>query len=67
MSDPRDEMDLTGVVGPPLTDDAAIDDALLGLGELEATPLTEHHARLAQVHEVLHTALDRADPVSGSG
>ena len=62
MSDPRDEVDPTGVVGPPLTDDAAIDDALLGLGELEATPLTEHHDRLAQVHEVLHTALDRADP-----
>jgi len=62
MSAPRDEMDPTGVVGPPLTDDAAIDDALLGLGELEATPLTEHHDRLAQVHEVLHAALDRADP-----
>ena len=62
MSEPGDEVDPTGVVGPPLTDDAAIDDALLGLGELASTPLPEHHDRLAQVHEVLHAALDRADP-----
>jgi len=62
VSEPATDVDPTAVVGPPLTDDAAIDDALLGLGELAATPLPEHHDRLAQVHEVLHAALDRADP-----
>ena len=62
MSEPAAEVDPTGVVGPPVTDDAAIDDALLGLSELAATPLPEHHDRLAQVHEVLHAALDRSEP-----
>jgi hypothetical protein len=62
VSEPKAEVDPTGVVGPPTTDDATIDHALLGLGELAATPLPEHHDRLAQVHEVLHAALDRADP-----
>jgi hypothetical protein len=62
VSEPEAEVDPTGVAGPPTTDDATIDDALLGLGELAATPLPEHHDRLAQVHEVLHAALDRADP-----
>jgi hypothetical protein len=55
------EADATAAAGPPLTGDAAIDDALLGLGELAATPLSEHHDRLARAHEVLHSALEREE------
>ena len=54
------------MAGPPPTGDAAIDEAVLGLGELAATPLADHHDRLAQVHEVLSAALDPADPAGPS-
>jgi hypothetical protein len=51
-----------GADGPPATGDAAVDDALAGLAELEAVPLTEHYEHLARAHEVLRTALE-----AGSG
>ena len=46
---------------PPTTGDAEIDHALSALSDLSARPLSEHHDRLASVHEVLHRALDRND------
>ena len=48
-------------VTPPTTGDAEIDRALNELADLPAQPLSEHHDRLASVHEVLHRALDRTD------
>ena len=54
-------------VGPPPTEDAAIDEALLALGDLGATPLPEHHDRLARAHEVLHSALQREDEPTEPG
>lgn len=51
------ELDPDGVVGPPKTGEAAVDDALRGLTELGSTPLPEHHERLAWAHESLHDAL----------
>jgi hypothetical protein len=53
--------DPTATVGPPVTGDAAIDEALLALGELDTALLPEHHDRLARAHEVLHSALERED------
>ena len=51
---------------PPSTGDPEIDGALSELVGLTSTPLSEHHDRLAAVHEVLHHALDRNDePDSG--
>ena len=50
------------VVGLPLTPDGDDGPSAVAARELAATPLPEHHDRLAQVHEVLHSALDRADP-----
>ena len=44
----------------PTTGDPAIDDALQGLRDLPSIPLSEHHDRLAQAHEALHTALERS-------
>ena len=46
---------------PPQTGDAEIDRALSELTDLPSTPLSEHHDRLAGVHEVLHQALDCSD------
>jgi hypothetical protein len=46
---------------PPQTSDAEIDTALGALTDLPSLPLSEHHDRLASVHEVLHRALDRTD------
>jgi hypothetical protein len=46
---------------PPQTGHAAIDDALLGLADLDSTPLSDHHDRLAKAHEMLHEALDPPD------
>jgi hypothetical protein len=48
--------------GPPVTSNAAVDDALAGLAELDTVPVTEHHEHLARAHEVLRTALE-----AGSG
>ena len=47
--------------GVPQTGDAEIDRALGELTDLSSAPLSEHHDRLAQAHEVLHRALDRTD------
>ena len=55
------DADPSAAAEPPRTDDAAIDEALLALGDLSATPLPEHHDRLARAHEVLHSALERED------
>jgi hypothetical protein len=46
------------VTSPPLTGNATIDDALLGLADLASGPLSDHHDRLAKAHEALHDALD---------
>lgn len=46
---------------PPRTGNPTVDDALLGLTELASTPLGDHHDRLADVHALLHEALDRGD------
>ncbi|MGH3340661.1 MAG: hypothetical protein ACRDPL_17775, partial [Propionibacteriaceae bacterium] len=46
------------VTSPPLTDNATIDGALLGLADLASAPLSDHHDRLAKAHDVLHEALD---------
>jgi hypothetical protein len=46
------------VTSPPLTGNATIDDALLGLADLASAPLSDHHDRLAKAHEALHEALD---------
>ena len=51
-----------GAGGPPATGDVTVDDALAGLAELDAVPVTEHHDHLARAHEVLRTALE-----AGSG
>jgi hypothetical protein len=53
---------------PPVTGDAAVDEALAGLAELDELPLTEHPDRLARAHEVLRTALEAgsgAEPSTG--
>jgi hypothetical protein len=55
------EADVAGTLDPPPTGDAAIDEAMQALGDLSARPLAEHHDRLAAAHEVLHSALERAD------
>jgi hypothetical protein len=47
-----------GASQPPVTGDKAVDDAIAGLAELDALPLTEHPDRLARAHEVLRTALE---------
>ena len=65
MTEPATEQvadgDAAAGLEPPLTDDAAIDETMLALGDLDATPLPEHHDRLARAHEVLHSALERED------
>lgn len=55
----HDDLDPEAVVGPPVTGEASVDDALLGLAELALAPVAEHPDRLAQAHERLHQALDR--------
>lgn len=47
--------------GPQQTGNPAVDDALVGLADLESAPLAEHHDRLAKAHEVLQETLDRTD------
>ena len=46
-------------ISPPQTGNDAVDDALLGLADLESAPLAEHHDRLARAHKELQEALDR--------
>ena len=62
MSAPEQDVaaDDPGTVAAPSTGDPAIDEALQGLRDLPSTPLAEHHDRLAQAHETLHTALERS-------
>ncbi len=55
------ETDVASSLDPPATGDAAIDEAMLALGDLSGIPLPEHHDRLAGAHEVLHSALERED------
>lgn len=42
---------------PPQTGVAQIDQALSGLTDLGEAPLSEHHDRLGQAHDVLRDAL----------
>ena len=60
MSEPTPKRDT-----PPSTGDAEIDRALSELTDLPSAPLSEHHDRLAAVHEVLHRALDRDESDRG--
>lgn len=59
---PREESENAGPSsGPPRTGNSTVDAALLGLTELASTPLVDHHDRLADVHALLHEALDQPD------
>jgi hypothetical protein len=62
-SDPNQlpDPDPDSATTPPYTGHAAVDDALLGLGNLALAPLADHHDQLAKAHEVLQEALDRRD------
>jgi hypothetical protein len=42
-------------------------DLLSGLDDLAHRPLTEHHDRLAQVHEALHATLHQSPTTPASG
>lgn len=42
----------------PVTGEPEVDRALESLQGLESAPLSEHHDRLARVHEQLHSALN---------
>jgi hypothetical protein len=46
------------VAGPPATGSPQIDEALHDLGDLESTPVHQHHDRLSRAHETLQAALD---------
>jgi hypothetical protein len=51
----------------PATGDRVIDEALQSLRDLPSIPLSEHHERLAKVHEALQAALERSgDDAAGS-
>jgi|1186.fasta_scaffold202171_2 hypothetical protein len=50
---------------PLNTPQAAIDEAMAGLADLDDRPVREHAERLAAAHEVLHRTL-HGRPVSGS-
>jgi hypothetical protein len=54
-------------ISPPQTGNDAVDDALLGLADLAAAPLVEHHDRLAKAHRELQEALDREDDGPADG
>ena len=51
----------------PSTGDPTIDASLQDLQDLPATPLGEHHDRLARAHEALHVALEQSgdEPTPG--
>lgn len=67
MTNPRVEQpeqpDRPGM-GVPRTGEPEVDRALESLQGLESAPLSDHHDRLARVHEELHAALnaDRSAP-----
>lgn len=42
---------------PPQTGEPAVDDALSGVQDLAARPLSEHHEQLSRAHEALHDVL----------
>ena len=52
---------------PPTTGDVAVDEALSMLTGLDELPVSEHHDRLAHVHEVLRAALDGRPGLEGGG
>jgi hypothetical protein len=56
-----DDREPDPAASPSQTGHAAIDDALSGLADLASAPLTYHHDRLANAHEVLDAALYRPD------
>ena len=43
----------------PATGNAAVDDALGSLVDLDSAPVDAHHDRLARAHEALQAALDK--------
>jgi hypothetical protein len=44
---------------PPATGEAAVDEALRSLADLESVPVDGHHDRLARAHEALQAALEK--------
>lgn len=53
-------MSVTPVPGPPPlpeVDHPVVAEALRRVADLDERPLGEHHDRLSQAHEVLHTVL----------
>jgi hypothetical protein len=69
MSTPHEgaTIDGPGAAAVPSTGDPTIDNVLQGLHDLPSTPLTEHHDRLARVHEALHVALERSGDEPDAG
>jgi hypothetical protein len=43
---------------PPATGEAAVDEAVRSLADLDSVPLHAHHDRLARTHEALQAALE---------
>lgn len=49
---------------PPVTGEAAVDEAMAGLADLGSVPVPDHHDRLARAHEALHQVMHpSSDPV----
>ncbi|GAB3925039.1 hypothetical protein GCM10011575_04770 [Microlunatus endophyticus] len=72
MTEPDQQADQQGERGAtaesgtiPVTGQPAVDHALTALQGLESEPLTDHHDRLAAVHEELHAALNPDQPDAG--
>jgi hypothetical protein len=42
---------------PPVTGEAAVDEAMAGLADLGSIPVADHHERLARAHEALHQVM----------
>lgn len=53
----------------PQTGEDVVDLALIGLADLSAAPLAQHHDELVRAHETLQQALDRdvESPAPGAG
>lgn len=51
---------MTDSGAPAQTGEPAVDDALSGVQDLAARPLSEHHDQLSRAHEALHEVLHDA-------
>jgi hypothetical protein len=49
---------------PQVSSRADLDELVGGLDDLADRPVAEHHDRLAEVHEALHSALHEPPPAS---